>query len=235
MWLKLDGKQFGRLTVMGRAGSKNQQRVWLCRCRCGKRTRVVTALLNNGHVKSCGCLFAEIRRPNLVGETFGSLIVLKAMGIRNRHARWLCRCQCGKNLIVPTGALRHHIRSCGCLIRRGRPSLLGSGEAMMNRVISSYRNNAKLYGLRFALSRSTMMRLFASPCHYCAKAPSQVAQKPTAFGSFIYSGIDRKDNSKGYIPRNVLPCCRQCNTMKSAQSYEDFLAWVAAVARTLHL
>ena len=29
------------------------------------------------------------------------------------------------------------------------------------------------------------------------------------------SGLDRIDNSKGYLPDNVNPCCRDCNTRRS--------------------
>ncbi len=44
------GKKFGRLTVI-----KRQSTSWLCRCDCGNTKNVITAKLNNGHTKSCGC------------------------------------------------------------------------------------------------------------------------------------------------------------------------------------
>lgn len=53
----LEGKTFGYLTVLRRDGSNiHGQALWLCRCECGKETRVTTAKLNSGATKSCGCL-----------------------------------------------------------------------------------------------------------------------------------------------------------------------------------
>ena len=52
---------------------------------------------------------------NLVGETFGRLVVLQAAGT-NRHDKrlWQCRCDCGNTSLVPTGSLRSgNSRSCG--------------------------------------------------------------------------------------------------------------------------
>jgi len=36
-------------------------------------------------------------------------------------------------------------------------------------------------------------------------------------------GIDRIDNSKGYIEGNMVPCCKICNWMKSDKSSIDFI------------
>lgn len=60
MWLI--GKVFGRLTVIERAGSdKHGASTWLCRCQCGNEKVVQRGALNQGRVKSCGCLLAEYR------------------------------------------------------------------------------------------------------------------------------------------------------------------------------
>ena len=51
------GKRFGKLTVIKRDGSTHSRKaIWLCLCDCGKETKVISASLNNGHTKSCGCL-----------------------------------------------------------------------------------------------------------------------------------------------------------------------------------
>lgn len=62
--------------------------------------------------------------PNLVAQRFGRLIVV---GLAPRdgdgRARWMCRCDCGKDAIVANGELQKgHTRSCGCL-RREDPVL----------------------------------------------------------------------------------------------------------------
>lgn len=62
----LRGKQFGRLTVVGKARNRNKNGdiLWNCLCECGNKIRVRTASLNNGNTKSCGCL----KINNLCGE-----------------------------------------------------------------------------------------------------------------------------------------------------------------------
>lgn len=81
-------------------------------------------------------------KPDLSGRRFGRLTVLRpgkdyispACDIR---ARWLCRCDCGKELSVREDyLLSGHSRSCGCLRRQIRPPAdsrvgsLGFGPAM---------------------------------------------------------------------------------------------------------
>ena len=57
----LTGKQFGRLTVIGRDFSTNKEVRWLCQCGCGnpELISVNTHSLNKGYTKSCGCYRKE--------------------------------------------------------------------------------------------------------------------------------------------------------------------------------
>lgn len=52
----LQGKKFGRLTVIKRHGSLKMRRAWLCQCDCGKTVIRHTDHLRSGHTNSCGCL-----------------------------------------------------------------------------------------------------------------------------------------------------------------------------------
>lgn len=56
------GQSFGKLTVMECAGSRNQRRVWRCRCECGNVAVVPTYCLVGGNTRSCGCGKAELTR-----------------------------------------------------------------------------------------------------------------------------------------------------------------------------
>ena len=53
---------------------------------------------------------------DLTGERFGNLTVLeKADGLQNRYYTWLCRCDCGNEIVVNTKNLTaHRITHCGC-------------------------------------------------------------------------------------------------------------------------
>lgn len=50
------------------------------------------------------------------GQSFGILVVIECVGRDKRgQALWLCRCECGSELIVQGTHLRSgHTRSCGC-------------------------------------------------------------------------------------------------------------------------
>lgn len=54
------GKQFGRLTVIELAFTKNHTRYWRCKCSCGNYKNVQTSHLKSGAIQSCGCLQREL-------------------------------------------------------------------------------------------------------------------------------------------------------------------------------
>lgn len=53
---------------------------------------------------------------DLTGEKFGRLTVIeRAPNQKNYQTRWVCRCDCGKEVLVARGNLRSgHTKSCGC-------------------------------------------------------------------------------------------------------------------------
>ena len=53
--ISLEGKVFGKLTVLARSGSKGGQPVWLCRCECGVEKGIAGNSLRTGRQRSCGC------------------------------------------------------------------------------------------------------------------------------------------------------------------------------------
>lgn len=73
----IEGKTFGRLTVIRRVGSKKGNRqsraLWLCTCECGGEKVVSTRDLTSGHVRSCGCLLDESRRMPKLGQRYNNL------------------------------------------------------------------------------------------------------------------------------------------------------------------
>lgn len=52
----LTGQQFGNLTVLKRVDNKKKQTAWLCKCKCGALTEVMSCNLKRiGGTQSCGC------------------------------------------------------------------------------------------------------------------------------------------------------------------------------------
>ena len=52
---------------------------------------------------------------DLTGQTFGQLTVIeRAENSKGGHARWLCRCTCGNEVVVEAGHLKEGQKTCGC-------------------------------------------------------------------------------------------------------------------------
>lgn len=66
----LEGKTFGRLTVLSSDGvHKNSSGTlagtrWLCSCECGRITSVLRQHLVRGYIKSCGCLRSDVSKSS---------------------------------------------------------------------------------------------------------------------------------------------------------------------------
>jgi hypothetical protein len=59
--INLEGRTFGRLTVLKRAGSVRLKASWECICECGNKTFPITNDLTSGKTRSCGCLQKEMQ------------------------------------------------------------------------------------------------------------------------------------------------------------------------------
>lgn len=176
----------------------------------------------------------KIRKPTTkhttvrVGMTFGRLTMVKNLGFINignsgKGSLWLCTCVCGEEKEVPQYALINgHTKSCGCFQKEARK--LPEGQAGLNQLLRTYKNNAKKRGLDWRLTREQFKTLTKQSCFYCGGAPERVV-KPNPKGNdlegnYTYNGIDRLDNSKGYTKKNSVPCCYACNRKKGGLSLE---------------
>lgn len=110
----LVGEKFGKLTVLEYSGKNDKgYHFWKCKCECGNQVIVNGKSLRNGHTKSCGCIH---RAKDLTGKKFGKLTVVKKVERKNRSNQWLCKCDCGKEVVCYQYNLeRGTSTSCGCL------------------------------------------------------------------------------------------------------------------------
>lgn len=83
-----------------------------------------------------------------------------------------------------------------------------------------YRTGAKNREYDFRISCKHFTNLIKSRCYYCGTKPFQKHNKLT------YMGIDRVDNTKGYILGNVISCCKVCNKAKSSMEFDEFTDWL---------
>ena len=61
----LSGQRFGRLTALYTVPNNNYHTRWHCICDCGKTKDVLQQNLENGHVRSCGCLHTERNKEKI--------------------------------------------------------------------------------------------------------------------------------------------------------------------------
>jgi len=117
--IDITGMVFGKLVVLKRVGSnKHNKATWLCGCGCGNTTIVVGVELTSGGTKSCGCLKNQTSAnfKDITGQQFNRLTVIKRMpNSIHGHSQWLCRCDCGNEIIVSKPNLLGKTKSCGCL------------------------------------------------------------------------------------------------------------------------
>jgi len=78
-----------------------------------------------------------------------------------------------------------------------------------------YQEGAMKRKLIFTLTIEEAAVMFQTPCHYCEYAPRHE-----------FNGIDRVDNTVGYVPENCVACCKWCNRAKGHASLEAFMEWV---------
>ena len=169
---------------------------------------------------------------DLTGRRFNRLIVIERSYPNSKYGRvrWLCKCDCGKEKVISSNHLvNNEIKSCGCLIREERKknphNILEWGFSSMRQLISIYKASAKKRRCNFELTKEQFFELTKKDCYYCGAKPSNVSKFRGCNGSYIYNGIDRIDNTKGYEINNVVTCCKQCNTAKGILTLQEFKDW----------
>jgi hypothetical protein len=231
--LDLSGKKFGKLTAI-EVVYVDRVRKWRCVCECGNEVIVRTSELNAGYRTTCGSCRTKVK----IGDRYGKLVVISLydyarFGSKYKRPRFLCKCDCGNKKIV----FSHYLTSgktthCGCLTKEkiSQSRRHEYGMSLCNRVIDSYKRNAKNKSLDFNLTKEYMIELFNSNCYYCGSPPSHTIRNDRFYGEFTYNGIDRLDPKCGYVYGNVVPCCQTCNYLKGAYTEEEFLEIVRKIA-----
>lgn len=64
MTYALDGRVFGRLTVVEKADKMGRRTAWKCMCSCGNEVTVRSFSLVGGGTQSCGCYATEVKKTN---------------------------------------------------------------------------------------------------------------------------------------------------------------------------
>ena len=187
-----------------------------------------------------GLIMANQRVKIEIGKKYGRLIVQEETTIGEQgHIRYICKCDCGNSIATTGSRLRDGlVQSCGCLRKehtktmgknRKGTSHLDDGQAGLNHLYNQYKHGAKRRDLEFNLTKEDVKELSIKNCCYCGQTPSQVINKESEKGKYIYNGIDRVDNKLGYSIDNCVPCCKICNRAKDVMTLDEFYTWVNKV------
>lgn len=175
---------------------------------------------------------------NLVGQKFGLLTVTeRAANTLQNKSTWHTSCECGSSMIVRATYLKNGaVRSCGCLIKiaavlRGKIKVTSRprGFSALKELYSRYKRTARIANREFDIGMSMFTFIVTSNCHYCGRPPSNsvFSGKREKYNEGInFSGIDRKDNDKGYVLSNCVSCCIICNHAKHTMSYDEFMQYL---------
>jgi len=207
---------------------KYQNKDWLKSELEDKKKSVVEIAQEVG--QSIGCIYYHMRKHNLethykskkikneAGNKYGKLTVIDLENVKKGHAFWKCKHENGTTMIKKGTDLRNGNAT-------GRYPRRDEGEAAFLQLYRSYRKTAKERGLKWSLSKKLFRELTQKNCYYCGVEPHKnVNTNGHSFnGDYIYNGLDRANNSKGYTKDNVVPCCFSCNKMKGTKNKDEFL------------
>ena len=86
--------------------------------------------------------------------------------------------------------------------------------------------SARERGFVFELTVEQFLDIIKRPCHYCGEISvydEEDKNDGDDMDTLYKNGIDRMDNSVGYLMENCVSCCKMCNYMKHILSVTDFL------------
>lgn len=168
--------------------------------------------------------------PDIVGKTFFKYTVLEYKG-RDffKHHAFLCRCECGHEMIIwGSNLVNFRRRQCAKCARKGgvnHPLREGhkdiSGK-MWRKIVSG----AKVRELDFEITIEYISDLLESQNWTCALSglPIHLPEDSRAHDQGEWTAsLDRIDSTKGYVVGNVQWVHKHINWMKNAYPEEYFI------------
>lgn len=146
--------------------------------------------------------------------------------------RWLGKATCRRHTLRSrAAALRYYKKNRMRLAKdRRRIKRIGDWKRRKIRTTLRYRfKNAKFQarqrGISWTIPEKLYGELIVKPCEYC-ELPNNVE---------VSIGLDRLDNSRGYTPKNVVSCCRECNLVRGDRFTPDEMRLIGAAVRDVKL
>jgi hypothetical protein len=143
---------------------------------------------------------------------------------------WNARCDCGKAFVTRGSELVYgRVKSCGCWRAESRKKEKGSSAR--HNFLLTYQLSAQKRKYEWGLTDEEFFLVTQQVCHYCGLPPSLRKDTKRYNGGLMCNGIDRKDNSKGYFPDNIVPACKVCNYAKCTMTYEEYTEFLTRAGK----
>jgi hypothetical protein len=165
-------------------------------------------------------------------------------GVRrtSKHVWDIYKCKlCGREFEHRRDSMRYK-KSCGCK----RPAHFVGEESAWRRYYSDYRQGSKSRSrdYEFSITLEEFVEEVQKPCNYCGEETRELVKyynratkvSKTNTSNLEYlkikaNGLDRVDNSVGYIKSNIVACCATCNRMKWALGKEEFYTHIEKILK----
>lgn len=225
------GKQFSEkdikdITILSESGKRHKE----IAKKYGVNKCVIQRLCQKNGIKNC-------RQIDYTGKKFNKLLIIKQYKPFKLSRQFVyCKCDCGVETKTSLSkVVLGLVKSCGC-IRKGMPQpkiRKGFGVSSFNKLYDSYKRRSKIKCIEFKISKSFAKKLYKKNCYYCGVEPSSICKLKGGYGHFIYNGIDRMDNEKGYVSDNCIPCCTLCNYLKNNMHISEFCKIINKISENL--
>lgn len=125
--------------------------------------------------------------------------------------------KCGVDIKAQTCQLNTHSGMCRSCTQKGIPYMYIYNE------LKNHKNKKFEVNLSFD---EFLDCISTKKCHYCNEDLIFNQHSKSSNGQYLSRAyqIDRKNNFHGYYRENIVPCCWECNRLKSdIYTYEEFM------------
>lgn len=161
------------------------------------------------------------KRIDVTGQKFGKLTAVRNDRM-NKHgeALWICECECGTEIEIPSHRLRNgHTKSCGCYRRQeigNRSRTHGKSKTPQYSMFYDARKRASFLNLPFNIIPSDIV--VPEKCPVLGISLSQNCNRDNR------PSLDKVIPSEGYTPENIKVISFRANRIKSDANLEELIA-----------
>ncbi len=150
----------------------------------------------------------------LVGKRFGRLVVISKVDKKNRHERWLCKCECGNEVVVQySNLVSGNTASCGCL-KAG--DLKGKTFGYLTALQKHHSNDGVYWLCKCICGKETIVRAYSLTSGHtkscgCQGKTKEQTSKNNALYHIWWNMIQRCENPnaisyQNYGARGIVVC-----------------------------